>query len=104
MKKIIYSNYTKFIAVVLFITSIVLGALTVTNGIAEYGNEKEVIYRFENDFSEARHFSHYLYCDVIPKYSSKQSPLSVIFFARSFPTYLICHASGMYPVIYLFPF
>ena len=60
MKKIIYSNYTKFIAVVLFITSIVLGALTVTNGIAEYGNEKEVIYRFENDFSEARHFSHLL--------------------------------------------
>ena len=60
MKKIIYSNYTKFIAVVLFITSSVLGALTVTNGIAEYGNEKEVIYRFENDFSEARHFSHLL--------------------------------------------
>ena len=60
MKKIKYSNYTKFIAVVLFITSIVLGALTVTNGIAEYGNEKEVIYRFENDFSEARHFSHLL--------------------------------------------
>ena len=60
MKKIIYSNYTKFIAVVLFIISIVLGALTVTNGIAEYGNEKEVIYRFENDFSEARHFSHLL--------------------------------------------
>ena len=34
--------------------------MTVTNGIAEYGNEKEVIYRFENDFSEARHFSHLL--------------------------------------------
>lgn len=60
MKKIIYSNYTKFIVVVLFITSIVLGALTITKGIAEYGNEKEVIYRFENDFSEARYFSHLL--------------------------------------------
>ena len=60
MKKIIYSNYTKFIVIVLFIASVVLGALTVTNGIAEYGNEKEVIYRFENDFSEARHFSHLL--------------------------------------------
>ena len=60
MKKIIYSNYTKFIVIILFITSIVLGALTVTNGIAEYGNEKEVIYRFENDFSEARYFSHLL--------------------------------------------
>ena len=60
MKKIIYSNYTKFIVIILFITSIVLGALTVTKGIAEYGNEKEVIYRFENDFSEARYFSHLL--------------------------------------------
>jgi len=60
MKKIIYSNYTKFIVIILFITSIVLGALTVTNGIAKYGNEKEVIYGFENDFSEARYFSHLL--------------------------------------------
>ena len=75
MKKIIYSNYTKFIAVVLFITSIVLGALTVTNGIAEYGNEKEVIYRFENDFSEARHFSHLL-----------NAPESAIFNAYPFDT------------------
>lgn len=57
MKKIIYSNYTKVIAVVLFIASIVLGALTVTNGIAEYGNEKELVYGFENDFNEARFFS-----------------------------------------------
>lgn len=57
MKKIIYSNYTKFIAVVLFIISITLGALTVTNGVADYCNEKELIYGFESDFNEARHFS-----------------------------------------------
>ncbi len=57
MKKIIYSNYTKFIAVVLFIISITLGALTVTNGVADYCNEKELIYGFESNFNEARHFS-----------------------------------------------
>ena len=56
MKKIIYSNYTKFIAVVLFIISITLGALTVTNGVADYCNEKELVYGFESDFNEARHF------------------------------------------------
>ncbi len=56
MKKFLYSNYTKTIAVLLFIVSIVLGALTVTNGIAEYCNERELIYGFESDFNEARHF------------------------------------------------
>lgn len=57
MKKFLYSNYTKTIAVLLFIVSIVLGALTVTNGIAEYCKERELIYGFESDFNEARHFS-----------------------------------------------
>lgn len=58
MKKIIYSNYVKFIAVVLFIISIVFGAIAVTNGLAEYRNEKEIIYGFESDFNDTRHFSH----------------------------------------------
>ncbi len=57
MKKFLYSNYTKTIAVLLFIVSIVLGALTITNGIADYCNEKELIYGFESDFNEARYFS-----------------------------------------------
>jgi len=57
MKKFLYSNYTKTVAVLLFIVSIVLGALIVTDGIAEYCNEREIIYGFESDFSEARHFS-----------------------------------------------
>ena len=57
MKKFLYSNYTKTIAVLLFIASIVLGVLTVTNGIAEYCNERKLIYGFESDFNEARHFS-----------------------------------------------
>ena len=57
MKKFLYSIYTKTIAVLLFVVSIVLGALTATNGIAEYCNEKELVYGFENDFNEARFFS-----------------------------------------------
>jgi len=57
MKKFLYSNYTKTIAVLLFIVSIVLGALTVMGGIAEYCNERELIYGFESNFNEARHFS-----------------------------------------------
>ena len=60
MKKMIYSNYTKFIAIVLFIVSIVSGALTVTNGVAEYCSEKEFIYGFESNFNESRYFSHLL--------------------------------------------
>lgn len=60
MKKIIYSKYTKTIAVILFIASVILGALTIINGIAEYCNEKEQIYGFEGDFSEAQHFSELL--------------------------------------------
>ena len=58
MKKIIYSNYTKSIAAVLFVISIVLGVITVTNGLAEYRNEKKIIYGFESDFNDTRHFSH----------------------------------------------
>lgn len=60
MKKFIYSGYTKFLAVVLFIVAIVFGALTVTNAIATYFNEEERIYGFESSFSESRHFSHLL--------------------------------------------
>ena len=56
MKKIIYSNYTKFIAVILFIASIVLGALVVTDGISKYFDQEELVYHFENDFYEARFF------------------------------------------------
>ena len=60
MKKIIYSNYTKFIAVVLFVISITLGALVVTDGISKYFDEEELVYHFENDFSESRYFSNLL--------------------------------------------
>ena len=57
MKKIIYSNYTKFIAVILFVVSIVLGALSVTKGVKGYCDEKEFIYDLESDFNQAQIFS-----------------------------------------------
>ena len=60
MKKIVYSGFTKFIAVILFITSVVLGTLCVTDGITKYFNEETEVYYFENDFSESSYVSHLL--------------------------------------------
>ncbi len=60
MKKIIYSNYTKFIAVILFIISIVSGTLIVTDGISDFFDEDVGAYNFESDFSESIFLSSYL--------------------------------------------
>lgn len=60
MRKVIYSNILKIIAVVLFIASIVLGTLTVTNGVMKYCEEEEEIYSLENDFSESWYVQHLL--------------------------------------------
>ena len=43
MRKIVYSNVTKCIAVVLFIASIVCGVLAATDGILEYDSQEEEI-------------------------------------------------------------
>ena len=60
MKRIVYSGVTKFIAVILFIASIVLGTLCVTDGLIEYFDEETEVYYFENDFSESSYVSHLL--------------------------------------------
>lgn len=57
MRKIVYSSITKFIAVILFIASIVCGVLIATDGILEYFNQDEEIYNFESDFSESWYIS-----------------------------------------------
>lgn len=55
MKRFLYSNYTKFVAAIIFVICIVLGALTATTSINNImTNEKDMIYNFENDFSESR--------------------------------------------------
>lgn len=60
MKKIVYSGVTKFVAVILFIASVVLGTLCVTDGITTYFDEETKVYYFENDFSESSYVSHLL--------------------------------------------
>ena len=62
MKRFLYSKYTKFAAAVIFVACIVLGALTATTGINNLmKNEKDMIYQFEDDFSDSRHLKHLLY-------------------------------------------
>ena len=51
MKKIIYSPILKFLAVILFCTSMVLGVLTATAGIEDFYKVTPNLYSFENDFS-----------------------------------------------------
>ncbi|MBQ6990315.1 MAG: HAMP domain-containing histidine kinase [Clostridia bacterium] len=53
MKKIIYSPILKFLAVILFCTSMVLGVLTATAGIEDFYKVTPNLYSFENDFSES---------------------------------------------------
>ena len=60
MRKVIYSNILKTIAVVLFIASIVLGALAVTNGVMKYCEEEEEVYSLEKEFSESWYVQHLL--------------------------------------------
>ena len=53
MRKIVYSGALKFIAVLLFIASIVSGVLVATNGVLDYFDQDVDIYAFEKDFSES---------------------------------------------------
>ncbi len=57
MRKVVYSGFTKFLAVILFIASIVCGVLIAFDGFSEYDNQDEEIYNFESDFSESWYIS-----------------------------------------------
>lgn len=57
MRKVVYSSITKFIAVILFIASIVSGVLIATDGALAYFNQEDEIYNFESDFSESWYIS-----------------------------------------------
>lgn len=57
MKKIIYSNYTKAVAAILFVISIVSGALIVSNGFVKCYDEKGYVYGFEGSFYKTKYFS-----------------------------------------------
>ena len=60
MKKIVYSGLLKFLAVILFIASIVCGVLIVTDGFITYSDEENEVYTFENNFSESSFVSYQL--------------------------------------------
>jgi len=53
MRKIVYSAFLKFVAVILFVACVVFAALTIVNGIIDYSNEESDIYSFERDFSQS---------------------------------------------------
>lgn len=57
MKRFLYSGYTKTIALFLFILSICISLFFCGNCIAELRNDDEIIYNFENSFTESRHLS-----------------------------------------------
>lgn len=53
MRRIIYSGFIKFLAVLLFAGSMVCGVLTATQGIIAFYEEENVVYSFERDFSQS---------------------------------------------------
>ena len=60
MKKVLYSGYTKAIALVLCVASVVSVSLTAARGILDYFREGEGVYALEDSFSETRFFMPYL--------------------------------------------
>lgn len=56
MRKIMYSNWMKFIAVMLFIASITVGALVATDRVIKYNNEEIELYNLGEDFYKSEIF------------------------------------------------
>ncbi len=61
MKKIFYSDITKFIAVLLFIAVFVLGILTLCEGYINITKEDDIIFAFEENYKEMKHMKNVLY-------------------------------------------
>jgi len=57
MRKIVYSGVLKFVAVLLFIATVVSGVLAATNGVFNFYGQEADIYHFEEDFSESWYIS-----------------------------------------------
>lgn len=60
MKKILYSNITKVLAVLLFIAFITAGAMAVFRGLTDLFDEDEFVYYFEDSFSESQRLCYLL--------------------------------------------
>ena len=57
MRKIVYSGALKFVAVLLFIATVVSGVLVATNGVFNYFDQEADIYAGEKDFSDSWYIS-----------------------------------------------
>lgn len=57
MKKILYSCYTKIIAILLFILCICIGVFFCGSCIANLKEEDSIVYDFDNSFSESRYIA-----------------------------------------------
>ena len=81
MRKIVYSGALKFVAVLLFIATVVSGVLVATNGVFNYFDQEADIYAGEKDFSDSWYISSLLgtpenliyneYHDVFYEYNIK---------------------------------
>ena len=60
MNKIVYSGFLKFLAVILFVASIVGGILTAANGMIAFFSEESDIYDASGDFSQSWYASYLL--------------------------------------------
>ncbi len=56
MRKILYSSTLKFVAVILFTVSTVIGSVAAINGVIKYSEEEFDLYNFETDFSDSWYF------------------------------------------------
>lgn len=57
MRKIVYSGALKFVAVLLFIATVVSGVLVATNGVFNFFDQEADIYAGEKDFSDSWYIS-----------------------------------------------
>ncbi|MEE0944786.1 MAG: HAMP domain-containing sensor histidine kinase [Clostridia bacterium] len=57
MKRFVYSGYTKFVSVVLFVAFITTGVLGVVNGFLKYFDGEYHMYSFEDSFEKSHHMS-----------------------------------------------
>ncbi len=74
MKKIAYSSYTKFIAVILIVVCAIFCVNTLIDGIMEYESlDMPHIYGFESDFNESGYFASLLYIPDNIFYNEYQS-------------------------------
>ncbi len=70
MKRFLYSNYTKAIAVLLFVIFITASVLIVTDCVVVLEKEEDIIYKLEGDFTETNFFASKLHAPEAAVFSA----------------------------------